>query len=160
MTAAARLILPAKPLRVTPPEAAAWHQRQAARLVAPTARTHPLCLSEKGIPANYLPRSPSEAPPRSRLPYPRAQAQAVAIAVSPARLPCSSQPAPYRGTQTNLQAETRCPRHSRELPAPGPLERAAAPCAEAALFPGGESPSSPTYFSGRNASIGSGTHGN
>src|SRR6266568_4321617 len=133
MTAAARLILPAKPLRVTPPEAAAWHQRQAARLVAPTARTHPLCLSEKGIPANYLPRSPSEAPPRSRLPYPRAQAQAVAIAVSPARLPCAA-----------------------VVSTPRVLAR----CAEAALFPGGESPSSPTYFSGRNASIGSGTHGN
>src|SRR5713226_8980549 len=119
------------------------------------------------------PQPPVEARLRPRAtphPFP---APAAATPAFPAPHPASSSPASTAGMRSNHPVEKRCPRRCRKLPAPAPPEKAAAPfeaveskplvpapCAAAAPLPGAVSPSSPTYFSGRNVSTGSGSHGN
>src|SRR6266852_4712900 len=73
----------------------------------------------------------------------------------------------------NPPVEIRCPTHFLGAPTPVPLETVAAPFAAAESMPlvhalaaaavpapRGEFPASPTYFSGRNASIGTDSRGN
>ena len=173
MRGGARRRRPAKRLRAWRLEFAAWHRRPGARLAAPIVAMHRWCLREKGTLANCPRRCRGEA--QSRLPALRRPIRAgeAALAVAHVWLPFSQRLAPSQGKRPNLREETRCPRHCRKLPARARLEIAGAlcagaesrrrgrvPCGEVARFPGGGSPWSPTYFSGRSASTGSGSRGN